>query len=295
MCVRASVALLPVCLLVWVHCGDSTTPARLDGGGGGGFVTDAAVMEGPGIDSGATVDAGSGAVDAGGGGGGATCVPGSTECTNCLDDDGDGLVDGQDPHCAGSLDDDEASFATGINGDNIDSKWQDCFFDGNSGGGDDKCRYHTCCLLGATSGATCPVDQNFNPNTDCPAQTDQCIEFCAPLAPVGCDCFGCCTICDPQTDECFDVLTNPAVAPDCTLDGLGDPDKCPTCIKNTACNGGQCDAEQCILCPGQTEEDLPDSCSGQNQCPGTQTACETTADCGAGRYCSVGCCVKTVD
>jgi hypothetical protein len=46
-------------------------------------------------------------------------------------------------------DNDESSFATGIPGDNIDTVNQDCFFDGNSGGGDDGCDIHVCCLLGA--------------------------------------------------------------------------------------------------------------------------------------------------
>lgn len=50
---------------------------------------------------------------------------------------------------AGANDDDEGSFGTGISGDNRDPKWQDCFFDGNSGAGDDRCRYHTECLTGA--------------------------------------------------------------------------------------------------------------------------------------------------
>jgi hypothetical protein len=38
------------------------------------------------------------------------------QCDNCIDDDGDGLIDGFDPHCIFSLDDDESSFSTGIPG-----------------------------------------------------------------------------------------------------------------------------------------------------------------------------------
>src|SRR5689334_2847679 len=57
------------------------------------------------------------------------CTPNTgPQCSNCKDDDGDGKVDGDDPQCTGPLDNDEASFATGIPGDNIDAVDQDCFF-----------------------------------------------------------------------------------------------------------------------------------------------------------------------
>ena len=102
---------------------------------------------------------------------GGACEAEDSQCNNCDDDDGDGLTDGDDPECTGALDNDEGSFATGIPGDNKDDKWQDCFFDGNSGAGDDGCRFHTCCLLGADNGNECPVDKNFNPNKNCPEQT----------------------------------------------------------------------------------------------------------------------------
>ncbi len=39
-----------------------------------------------------------------------------------MDNDGDGLVDGFDPECTGPFDDDEATFATGIPGDNKDPR-----------------------------------------------------------------------------------------------------------------------------------------------------------------------------
>jgi hypothetical protein len=233
--------------------------------------------------------------DAGGWAGGGPCSPGNAQCNNCVDDDGDDLIDGDDPECTGSLDNDEGSFATGIPGDNKDTKWQDCFFDGNSGAGDDGCRYHTCCLLGAESGAECAVDSNFDPGADCPVQTQTCIDYCAPLAPPGCDCFGCCTVCDPDTNVCTDVLTNPAVAPNCRLGSIDDPEVCPPCIKNDECGGGGCEPTGCVLCPGQTPDDLPDECNNQNECPGERTRCEESGDCGEGEYCSNRCCQAVVE
>src|SRR3569623_791673 len=79
-----------------------------------------------------------------------TCTPGGPQCSNCKDDDGDGLIDGFDPQCTGPFDNDEGSFATGIPGDNIDTINQDCFFDGNSGACNDGCNQHVCRQLGAT-------------------------------------------------------------------------------------------------------------------------------------------------
>src|SRR6478735_10089040 len=49
-----------------------------------------------------------------------TCTPGAAQCSNCIDDDGDMKIDGFDPECTGPLDNNEASFKTGIPGDNID-------------------------------------------------------------------------------------------------------------------------------------------------------------------------------
>jgi hypothetical protein len=221
------------------------------------------------------------------------CTAEGAQCSNCVDDDGDMLVDGQDPECTGSLDNDEGSFATGIPGDNKDTKWQDCFFDGDSGAGNDKCRFHTCCILGTGDGEACPVDDRFKASRDCPAQTTECIEFCGGLTPPGCDCFGCCTICDPQNpDQCYNVYTNPAVAPNCSLDVIDDPTKCPTCTPNDEC-GTSCEGE-CVLCPGQTIDDLPKTCGPTNECPGS-TPCGSDGDCVSGEYCLNSCCVNDVD
>lgn len=232
-------------------------------------------------------DGGAAAGEDGGTGGGGPCEPSKAQCNNCIDDDEDGLIDGDDPHCAGPIDNDEATFATGIPGDNQDDRKQDCFFDGNSG----MCQVHTCCLLPepcdeATYGA-------FDPDTDC-ALDERCVEDCAPITPPGCDCFGCCTICAPGSDECFDILVSPGVSPDCSVDDLAS-DACVKCVKSEVCTGDDCDPAACILCPGQSEDDLPAECEGDNQCPGGGATCETSADCGDDDYCSSGCCIGTVD
>ncbi|HEV8548514.1 MAG TPA: hypothetical protein VGQ57_05785, partial [Polyangiaceae bacterium] len=166
---------------------------------------------------------------------------GVTQCNNGIDDDGDGLVDGFDPECVSPDDNDEGSFATGIPGDNKDPKWQDCFFDGNSGAGDDGCRYPTSCLTGDTAAddPSCQVAQ-------------ACVDFCGQRAPNGCDCFGCCTVqaSDGSSVDIFQAST-------CSLDKIGDADACPRCQKSIACDNP---CGECELCPGKTEADLPDTC-----------------------------------
>ncbi len=271
---------LGLCVLAAAACGD-------DGGGG---------ADGDGTDGDRFPDASDVVADGGPTGGGGECAATNYQCNNCVDDDGDDLIDGDDPECTGSIDDDESSFATGIPGDNKDDKWQDCFFDGNSGAGDDHCRWHTCCALELDDPSDCPVDRKFDPDTDCPEQTQACIDYCGALTPPGCDCFGCCTVCDG--DVCEDIYINPAVAPDCDQEHLDDPEVCPRCEKVDECGGGEtCDdnPDDCVLCPGQTEDDLPDSCNNMNECPGGETPCDVSADCGASQYCSAGCCINVVE
>lgn len=212
------------------------------------------------------------------------CVPGATECSDCVDNDNDGRIDGFDPECTSALDDVESSFATGIPGDNIDSLVQDCFFDGNSGEGDDGCAIATCCLLDPTDPG-CPPP---GPSSCTPSQ--QCIDSCLGVTTPGCDCFGCCTICNSV--DCYTVITNPAIAPDCTYDVIDDPVKCPPCTQVTECLN-PCDPDNCILCPGQTENDLPPECNGQ-ECANGNTPCDDTSDCSEFQYCSSGCCIDQI-
>ena len=222
--------------------------------------------------------------------------PGAPQCSNCMDDDGDGKIDGFDIQCTGPLDNDESSFETGIPGDNMDAVNQDCFFDGDSGAGNDGCNIHVCCLLGAPNKAACPIGANkYNP-AECPPPigtgtiSQKCIDTCGKLAPPGCDCFACCTLCDPANPtQCYDIATNPNTSPNCTTESLADPTKCLPCQKVTDC-GSPCGG--CVLCPGQTM--LPPECGGMNQCPDGQLPCGTDNSCAAGTYCSNGCCIGTI-
>jgi len=234
-----------------------------DGGGGGG------------------IDGGGGGTDGGGTGTDspiAELCEGTCACSDGMDNDGDGLIDGMDPECTGPYDDDEGSFATGIPGDNRDPIWQDCFYDGNSGAGDDGCRYHTGCLTG----------EKESTDPDC-AVTDMCLEFCKGRTPNGCDCFGCCEV----TKEDGTVVTI-QIGEGCSLDNIDDADACPPCTQDDECTN---DCGTCELCPGRDPEDLPDECyddpdggTPMYECEDGIT-CMTSADCEGDAYCSLGCCL----
>jgi hypothetical protein len=287
-----------------IACGQNA--AAPDAGGGGGDAPNV-------VDDGAAGD-GMSRDDAGGtDSGAAVCTPtGTTQCSDCLDNDLDGKIDGFDPECTGPADDREDSFATGIPGDNIDSTKQDCFFDGNSGSGDDGCDQHTCCLLQAPDKATCALlapkaNANQYDRTKCymPFGTtpvpQKCIDVCGPLTPPGCDCFGCCTVCNAS--GCADIIINPAVSPDCNQDNITDlgPDgidstgdePCKRCVKITQCGNTECGGETCILCPGQDPSTLPSHCTEQT-CPDGISACDGMGACPAGKFCSNGCCIGTI-
>ena len=168
------------------------------------------------------------------------CPDEGCACSDGADNDGDGLVDGFDPECTSPYDNDEGTFGTGIPGDNRDPNWQDCYFDGNSGSGDDGCRYHTECI-------TAPDTTTH----DC-SLTEECLEFCMPMVPNGCDCFGCCELYDSEGEAHWVMLTDT-----CTFATLDAPSACTPCSPTDDCDNP---CGECELCLGRTIEDLPDHC-----------------------------------
>ncbi|MCA9695918.1 MAG: hypothetical protein KC431_00220, partial [Myxococcales bacterium] len=199
------------------------------------------------------------------------------ECGDTIDNDNDNMIDLDDSDCTTPCDDDESSLQTNLPGQNNDCK-QDCFWDSNSGQGDDHCVWNLKCdpeNPGADVG--CAYDPNFN---QCNVQMPQsCLDFCVPLVPNGCDCFGCCLI----GNEYYYLDSNP----DCSLDNLAACNHC-TFFDNCA---NQCEPENCELCFGQDPEDLPDECGGEPTCPPNLDPCVDTAECDEGWYCQTGCCV----
>lgn len=221
------------------------------------------------------------------------CLAGSTACSNCEDDDGDGLIDAFDPECTGPLDDDEATFATGIPGDNIDF-CQDCFFDGNSGHEDDGCDYHTDCLYGMV-----PPPRGNSGCFSCETSAE-CQDNCLEYTPNGCDCFGCCEVFDRDGESRLVLLDS-----QCTVDDLS---ACQSCQQSADCRN---DCDPCEICIGKTtvapscgdepdDPDAPDAGQppgddppdeGVPSCSDGRAACTEEMPCPSTDYCLTGCCV----
>ena len=252
--------------------------------------------------------AGSGAGGSTTGAGGTNTVDagklGTTQCSDGIDNDGDGKIDLADPECVGPLDNDESSFATGIPGDNMDACKQDCFFDGNSGMGDDHCLWQLKCDPLSTA-ASCPYDPNYasSHTMECSvsaSQTAACVSACQKLVPNGCDCFGCCLI--PGAPNAI------RLAATCTAKDFNDPTKCPPCTQVTQCSNP---CGHCELCIGKTT--LPPDCyegggdagvDGGTDGPTGQQCGSDYVPCGPGTSipldgcpanygCITGCCIPT--
>ncbi len=297
----ATLLLVPASIALTAACGSSTDDATGDAstGGDGTSGGDGSILN--------ENDGGTGIVlDAGGSrgtllpdGGLFGCVPGNTQCTNCIDDDGDGKPDWVDPECTGPLDNDESSFATGIPGDNVDPCKQDCFFDGNSGAGDDKCEWDLRCDKASPGDPKCPYDPQYK---NCPTQQKQlCLDKCQVITPNGCDCFGCCELHDGQK-----LLGTFLLGSTCSVAAAGDPTKCKACTQTTSCIN-TCD--KCEICIGKPT--VPAECAptvidagpgtdaGTNPtgqvCSNGQAICNTSATCNVGYYCLTGCCAPIIN
>src|SRR4051812_32372149 len=201
------------------------------------FLTAALLVAGLGCGNSVNALSGAGTAGTNGGGTGGYTGPnlgqggdgkipvGTAQCSDGIDNDHDGRTDYDDPECVGPLDNDESSFATGIPGDNVDPCKQDCFFDGNSGMGDDHCDWDLKCDPANPGQALgCPYDSNAN---NCPGpQSQKCVDSCRKLTPNGCDCFGCCAI--PNVGSLL-------LMPTCTAAKFNDPVACPRCTQSTSC------------------------------------------------------------
>jgi len=192
------------------------------------------------------------------------------ECGDTLDNDNDGLIDMMDPDCLGPCHNNERGYFLNIPGGGAASNCKlDCYFDQDTGNGNDECYWnHNCDPLETAANGWHPEGTNctYNPNANTPGtsascaellndQTDYCEQFCAPLVPNGCDCFGCCEL--PAGSNKFVWLGSQVNdVGSCDIASVGDPSKCQPCtpVKGTCYNA----CEHCELCLGKTE--LPADC-----------------------------------
>lgn len=232
------------------------------------------------------------------------------QCGDCVDNDGDGLSDMDDPDCLGPCHNSETMFFLQIPGANNAPCKQDCYFDQDTGSGNDDCYWSQECdymevpPFYSPAGPECAYDPSVSTpgsSSSCSelfnAQPQGCLDTCGPLTPNGCDCFGCCEI--PGGSGKYVWLGSMSEgAPSCDLAHADDPARCRACTPVVACFN-PCD--ECELCIGKTE--LPASClcdaegaipetCGVQECPADATACglDCQAPCPAGYFCLTGCC-----
>lgn len=250
---------------------------------------------------------------AGGGAGGASGAPSIRachghvyQCGDGIDNDGDGLIDAQDPDCLGPCDNTEDSYYGGIPGQNNAPCHEDCYFDQDTGSGNDDCYWSQRCdpLSVApdyppSGDSACSYDANATiPGTSATCaqlyaqQSAQCLSYCLPLTPNGCDCFGCCELPAGSHHYVWIGSVNNGLG-SCDAAHVNDPTKCLPCTPVPSCFKP---CGKCQVCVGKPT--LPSSCSSGGtggsspQCPTGVEPCGQTgqAPCPANEYCITGCC-----
>ena len=269
----------------------------------------------PGGAAGSAADSGTSA--AGGSAGSPTCMQTSCQnqkyqCGDCIDNDADGVVDAFDTDCLGPCDNTEDSFYGGIPGQNNTPCRQDCYFDQDTGGGNDDCAWsHRCDARSLApdyppSGDTrCGYDPTApisGTQASCSelagAQSARCTEICGPLTPNGCDCFGCCELPAGSGRYVWLGSTDGGLG-SCDAAHLEDPSKCRRCTPVAGCLN-RCDP--CELCVGRPVEspdcgsDAGTGGTGSGRCAPGVRPCGMAGDvgCSGGQYCITGCCVTLI-
>lgn len=229
----------------------------------------------------------------------AECAGKVYQCGDCIDNDSDGKVDAEEPECWGPCDNNESGFKGNIPGQtHAPCTSMDCYFDADSGSGNDGCNWSHSCDPSDPNPSNCNYNQNANipgSGMTCEeAQQEQdptCGDVCGPLTPNGCDCFGCCEIMAGNASYTVYLGTGEGEGT-CTMADVADPTKCAPCVQVEACLN-PCVAEDCELCIGQVE--LPDDC--EPECGGELQPCDPLAnntDCPVGLACISGCCHQPV-
>ncbi len=217
------------------------------------------------------------------------------ECGDLLDNDGDGLIDSDDPDCLGPCDNTEGGFYGGIPGQPGPGCTVDCYFDQDSGPGNDDCHWSHKCDPHETApgfypesneGNKCTYDKAANTpgtNQTCDElyakQSQTCHDVCGPLTPNGCDCFGCCELPAGKGNYVWLGSENANGNGSCSLAVLDDPAKCQPCLPVQGCLN-HCDP--CELCIGKTT--LPPECnpgSGGSGSTGSGSATTGSASTGS--------------
>ena len=227
------------------------------------------------------------------------------ECGDLEDNDDDGLIDAQDPDCTGPCDNTEDSLYPDLPGMTGAPCVLDCFWDNGNGSGNDDCYWdHRCDPLAVApdyppEGIDCAYDPEvsvgpFTCDEAFNEQTQDCYDYCVPLVPNGCDCFGCCEL-PPESGKYVWLQSyDEDKLGTCTLDAVEDPEKCQPCTPVPGCFNG---CGRCELCMGKTT--LPPDCfdpdgGTDEQCPPELQPCGLPGQdaCPTDYYCITGCCIQ---
>lgn len=343
------ISFLTVAGFAFIACGDESNTttgtegsgAAASGGSGtanGGSSTNA--------NGGSTANGGSGTSNGGAGGanGGGSAAGGNAaggqgqglqaapcgnqtyDCGDQQDNDGDGLIDSDDPDCLGPCDDTEDSYNPELPGFSGAACRLDCFWD-TGNGSEEGCYWdHRCDPLSVDpnyypEGIACEYEgPDATPQTinatcsemlvaDYPSQQD-CLDNCAPLTPNGCDCFGCCELPAGSGSTVWIGSYTGSNTPTCVTDAdFTDPARCQPCTQVPGCIN---DCDVCEICLGKPF--LPPECfdpppstssstssgtgggggsgGAPQQCPPGIQACGLPgqAPCPGGSFCITGCC-----
>ncbi|HEY6556847.1 MAG TPA: hypothetical protein VI072_06225 [Polyangiaceae bacterium] len=327
--------------------GNDGSGASGGSGGSAGSGADGGVTAGTGgTSSGGTSSGGTSSGGSAGAGGCQVtmCQSHIRACGDCVDNDGDGKTDMNDPDCLGPCHNAENTYYANIPGGDGQACILDCYFDQDSGsgsgsvdggGGNDDCNWnHRCDPLSVSPKyppegvATCAFNIDANtPGTpescgrvpghsgEDPGMYDRqsaaCLNFCGPLTPNGCDCFGCCEL--PAGGGKYVWLGSETDGQaTCTRADVSNPDKCRPCTPVKGCLNT---CERCELCLGK--DTLPADCSpqppdggsagaagaagaggtgGTGTCAqvcgaGVQKCGNGCGACAAGYFCLTGCCI----
>lgn len=258
---------------------------------------------------------GSGGAAAGGGSAGSSAAAGSEPsschttscqgkvylCGNCMDDDHDGLIDSADPECTGPCDQTEDSYYGGIPGQNNAPCHSDCYFDQDTGAGNDHCYWSQACDPKSVAPDYPPSGDDhcvYDPAAKIAGTSATCAEltqtqepacesFCGPLTPNGCDSFGCCEL-PAASGQFVWIGSSDHNLGTCNESTLADPAACHPCTPVPS-TFNPCD--ECELCVGRAAPAA--SCTDPgNRCPHGEQACGQAgeADCDLDHYCITGCC-----
>ncbi|HET9932853.1 MAG TPA: hypothetical protein VFQ35_19250 [Polyangiaceae bacterium] len=215
------------------------------------------------------------------------------QCGDCMDNDGDGLVDAEDPECTGPCDNDEKYFSSGLPQQSGGNCRRDCYFDRDAGSGNDRCDWsYTCDKLSIapafppTGESSCAYQESASCADLRQTQDAMCLEVCLPITPNGCDCFGCCEL--PARSNNFVWLGSTRNgSPSCDLAHANDQTACAPCTPVDSCFN-HCD--DCEVCAGATT--VGPGCTGSTPLCSFGTPCGPRAACPGTTYCISGCCVE---